>query len=50
MVVYLGNPEVEDLCLASRGDENVRRFQIAMHNAFRVRGFESINNLHAEGE
>ena len=50
MAFYLGESKVEDLRLTARGDEDVRRFQIAVDDALRVRRFERVGDLHAEGE
>jgi len=37
--------EVEDLRLPVAGEEDVRRFDVAMNDPFLVRGFESVRNL-----
>src|SRR5437016_13586653 len=37
--------EVQDFRLPVAGNEDVRRFYIAMNDAFPVRGFESVRNL-----
>jgi len=41
----LREPEVEDLHIAVRGQLDIRRLQIAVHNAMLVRGFECFSNL-----
>ena len=41
----LGEAEVEDLGLAALRDEDVRRLDVAVHDAARVRGLEGIGDL-----
>jgi len=42
-----GQPEIQHLGLAAVGDEDVGGFDVAMHNAARVRGVERIADLDA---
>src|SRR6266700_111120 len=46
--IDLGQAESENLCLPARGHEDVRRFQIAMHDPFGVCGLESAHDLDTE--
>jgi hypothetical protein len=41
----LRQSEIEHLCLAALGDENVRRLDIAMHDSLRVRGGERLSHM-----
>ena len=43
--MQFGESEVQDLRLPLLSDEDVRRFDIAMDDAFVVRGFEPFRNL-----
>src|SRR6202035_4018507 len=42
--------EIEDLRPAARGDKNVGRLDVAVNDAFRVRGIESVGDLDAQFE
>src|SRR6185436_11115721 len=44
----LGEAEVENLGLLAIGDEDVRRLDVAVQDAARVRGVERVGNLHGE--
>ena len=44
----LRKAKVEDLCLASIGDKDVRGLDVPMHDALRVRGVERVSNLNAQ--
>jgi hypothetical protein len=46
----LRDAEIQDLGLPALRDEDVRRLDVAMHDAFGVRGFESIGDLNGEVE
>ena len=43
-----GEPEVEDLGLAARGDENICRLDIAVDNALGVGGIERVGDLNGK--
>jgi len=47
---HFGEPEVEQLGLAARGDENVGRLDVTMNDALGVRGVEGVGDLNAEVE
>ena len=40
--------EVQNLCLSLLRNENVRRLDVAMHDALAVRAVESVQNLNRE--
>ena len=46
----LGEPEVEDLDVPPAGDHHVAALDVAMNDALRMRGFERIGNLNADGD
>ena len=46
--VRFGQSEIEDLCLAALGDENVRRLDVAVHDSFGMRRVERVG--HFDGE
>jgi len=48
-VFHLRQSEIEDLGVAPFGDENVRRLDVAMHNAFGVGGVEYLGNINSKG-
>jgi hypothetical protein len=41
----LANPKIEDLRVPALGDEDIRRLNVTVNNAFRVRGVECVGNL-----
>ena len=41
----LGQSEIENLGMATFGEENVRRLDVAMNNAFAVRSVQSLGNV-----
>jgi hypothetical protein len=45
-----GEAEVENFCLAARGDENVGGFYVAMDDAFGMSGIERVGDVHGEFE
>src|SRR5207248_11334574 len=45
---YLGQAEIQNLRVASFGDEDVGRLDVAMQNAFRMGGVEGVCYLDAE--
>ncbi len=47
---HLGEAKIENLGVAARGNENVRRFDVAMDDALRVCGVERVGNLDAQIE
>ena len=42
---HLGQSEVQDLHLPALGYEDIRRLDVAVENAFRVRGIQCVGNL-----
>ncbi len=46
----LGQPEVDDLSLPARRDQDVRRLNVAMHDAFAVRRVQGVGDLNGEIE
>ena len=50
MSVDLGQSEIENLGVPALGDENVRGLDVAVDDAFGVRGVERIGNLDGERE
>ena len=45
----LGEAEIENLCVAARGDEQIRRLDIAVDDAGIVRGLQRVDDLDCEG-
>lgn len=45
-----GQPEIVNLCLPARGDKNVRRLGVAMHDALRMSCIQRIGNLDSQVE
>jgi hypothetical protein len=43
-------PKIQNLRLTARRDENIRRLDVAMYDALRVRGIESAGNLNRQVE
>ena len=50
IAIDFGEAEIEQLGLAALGDENIRGLDIAVNDAFGVRGFERVGDLDAEIE
>src|ERR1019366_7706264 len=48
VIGQFGQPEVQDLRLSSRSDEDIRGLQVSMHNTFAVRDVESVGNLNTD--
>ncbi len=46
----LGKTEVENFCVAARGDENIGGLDVAMNDAFGVSGVEGVGNVSADFE
>ena len=46
----LGESEIENFGVAAAGDENIRGLDVAMHDAFGVRGVESVGDFNGEIE
>ena len=47
---HFGEAEIEDLGVAALGDENIRGLDVAMHDAFGVRGVERVGDFDGEIE
>ena len=43
-------PEIQNLCLSSIRHEDIRGLDVAMHDALRVRGVQSVRDLNAQIE
>ena len=50
MLQLFGQAEVENLRVTPRGDENIRRLDIAMDDSSGVRGIEGIGDFNAQFE
>ena len=46
----LGQPEIEDLGMSAIGDKNVCRLDVAVHDAFAVRGIQGIGHFNAQAQ
>ena len=44
---HLGEAEIQNFCLAALADENIGGLDVAMDDAFGVRGFERVGDLDA---
>ncbi len=45
---YLGQPEIKNFGVPAVGYEDVRGLDVAMHNAFGVRGVERIGDINGK--
>ena len=45
---HLGQPKVEYLGVTALSNKNIRWLDVAMHDAFAMRGIERISNLNSE--
>ncbi len=45
---HFSQPKIEHFYLATVADKDIRRFNIAMHNALRMRRIQRIRNLNAQ--